>query len=262
MAEHVDPADLAEIALENGESGGTGAHGEAGNLTHLTEQRAHIAACSRCRRELDALRAVVRAARSAGPGDRLSEPPDRVWRSIQRQLHAPEPSPDADRTERATALAAPARPAPRSARRSARVLAALALVAGLAVGGGVGWWQASENRPATLQSTGAPHRLAPRPGHTAAGTVELAKSPAEGRVLKVTVHGLPDTGGYFEVWLMDPSGRRLIPVGALGQDGSATLPVPHGVDLPSYPVVDVSDQAYDGDPAHSGRSVVRGVLAG
>ncbi|MEV6651476.1 anti-sigma factor [Streptomyces sp. NPDC051219] len=257
MADHVDPAELAEIALENGENG------QNGDSVRFAEQRLHLAVCSECRRELEALRAVVRAARSAGPGDLVTEPPDRVWRSIQRELGAADPPSEAESSEpRAAPTVTPYPGTLRGSRRPARALAALALAVGLATGGGVAWWQANDSRPQTVQSVGAPHRLAPRPGHSAVGTAGLADSSAEGRVLQITVHGLPDTKGYFEVWLMDRSGSRLIPVGALGQDGRATLPMPDGVDLPAYPMVDVSDQAYDGNPAHSGRSVVRGALVG
>ncbi|MGW7286600.1 anti-sigma factor [Streptomyces sp. NPDC054847] len=254
MADHVDPADLAEMALD---------HGLEANSARLAGQRLHLAVCSECRRELEALRAVVRAARSAGPGDPMTKPPDRVWRSIRRELKAADLPPGADSCEpRAAPTGTSSRRPLWGGRSPSRALAALALAVGLATGGGVAWWQAHESRPQALQSAGAPHRLAPRPGHSAFGTVLLADSSDEGRVLQITVHALPDTDGYFEVWLTDPSGSRFVPVGALGQDGRATLPVPDGVDLLSYPVVEVSDQAYDGNPAHSGRSVVRGALVG
>ena len=37
--------------------------------------------------------------------------------------------------------------------------------------------------------------------------------------------------------------------------------IPDSLDIGEYPVVDVSDEPYDGDPAHSGDSIVRGRLA-
>ena len=43
--------------------------------------------------------------------------------------------------------------------------------------------------------------------------------------------------------------------------GEVSLEVPSGVDLTEYPVVDVSVEPLDGDPSHSGVSVVRGRLA-
>jgi anti-sigma-K factor RskA len=62
------------------------------------------------------------------------------------------------------------------------------------------------------------------------------------------------------VWLLDAAGKRLVSLGLL--DGStATFAVPPQVDLADYPVVDVSLEPADGDPAHSGDSVVRGTLS-
>ena len=38
------------------------------------------------------------------------------------------------------------------------------------------------------------------------------------------------------------------------------LPVPESVDVHEFPVVDVSDEPADGNPKHSGDSIVRGTL--
>ena len=38
------------------------------------------------------------------------------------------------------------------------------------------------------------------------------------------------------------------------------LPLPAGISLADYPVVDISAEPYDGDPTHSTDSVVRGTL--
>ena len=42
---------------------------------------------------------------------------------------------------------------------------------------------------------------------------------------------------------------------------SGTFAVPAGLDLGEYPIVDVSDEPVDGNPAHSSVSIVRGTLA-
>ncbi len=81
------------------------------------------------------------------------------------------------------------------------------------------------------------------------------------RSLDIKVEGLPKTSGYFEVWLMDRSHRKLISMGVLGADGHAVLPVPENVDLTEYSIVDVSVQEFNGSPEHSGNSVVRGAFA-
>ncbi|WP_461030521.1 anti-sigma factor, partial [Streptomyces sparsus] len=107
-------------------------------------------------------------------------------------------------------------------------------------------------------------------GGPAAGTVRLERfsAPSSARVagpareVRIQVSGLPRTSGFFEVWLMDAAGKKLISLGVLHDDGTATLPLPPGVDIGEYSQVDVSDQAFNGSPAHSGRSVVRGSLTG
>lgn len=41
----------------------------------------------------------------------------------------------------------------------------------------------------------------------------------------------------------------------------ADLVLPDGLDLADYPVVDVSQEHFDGDPGHSSDSLSRGTLA-
>jgi len=38
------------------------------------------------------------------------------------------------------------------------------------------------------------------------------------------------------------------------------FPLPDDLDLAAYPVVDISEEPFDGNPGHSGDSIVRGVL--
>ncbi len=76
---------------------------------------------------------------------------------------------------------------------------------------------------------------------------------------------LPDTGeGFFEAWLIDPATGAMVslgpvPTAAPGQV-TAELPVPRGLDVSAYDLVDVSAEPLDGDPTHSGVSLVRGTL--
>ena len=65
--------------------------------------------------------------------------------------------------------------------------------------------------------------------------------------------------GYYEVWLLDASAEQLISLGPLREDGRYAIP--QGVSIEDFPVVDISVEATDGNPAHSGRSVLRGTLA-
>ena len=59
----------------------------------------------------------------------------------------------------------------------------------------------------------------------------------------------------------DPDVTQLVSLGVLEGD-SGTFAIPAGLELDELPVVDVSLEPFDGDPAHSGDSVVRGTLQG
>jgi hypothetical protein len=81
------------------------------------------------------------------------------------------------------------------------------------------------------------------------------------RVLVVDLRAPMLAEGYYEVWLMEAGAQRMVPVGVL-HTGETDLPLPDDLDLAAYPLVDVSIEPPDGNPAHSGRSVVRGQLPG
>ncbi len=131
---------------------------------------------------------------------------------------------------------------------------------GAAAGSATVWWRPDGDRPGVTAAP--PGRLTSSGAPAVTGTAQVVGGPDAGREVRVSVGGLPTTDGYFEVWLMDRSHKKLIAVGTLGSDGRATLPLPDGIDLSGYPVIDVSAQRYDGDPAHSGESVARGDLNG
>ncbi|SDJ44877.1 anti-sigma factor [Streptomyces indicus] len=262
--EHPDPADLADLAL---------GHPVPRSL------RAHVAGCALCRDEVAALYGVAEAARAASAEDRLTPPPDAVWRAIAAELAAGSPGqgsggePGADAASAyATDRPGPEMPPVRGDRRGGRapvppprrtkaalLLAAGCLAVGAALGSGATWWHLDDPAVVAVRP-GRESPLAPLAVADARGTARLDSTPGGGRTLRIDVSGLPRSQGYFEVWLMDSSHQKLIAVGVLGPEGSTTLPLPPGVDLADYPVIDVSDQPYDGDPAHSGRSVVRGPL--
>lgn len=65
--------------------------------------------------------------------------------------------------------------------------------------------------------------------------------------------------GYREVWLIASDLSGLVSLGVLqGQEGRFDIPA--GLDLEKFSLVDVSEEHFDGDPAHSGDSIVRGPL--
>jgi hypothetical protein len=85
------------------------------------------------------------------------------------------------------------------------------------------------------------------------------------RQMVVQVQGVTSIAGgdHLEAWLMDASGTRLVPLGALaGGDGDfhGTFALPEGVPLDVFGQVDVSAERWDGNPGHSAQSVLRGAL--
>ncbi len=82
---------------------------------------------------------------------------------------------------------------------------------------------------------------------------------AGARELVVDVADLAGSKGFLEVWLIDRDVKRMVPVGILrGPEGRFVLP--EGLDLSQYPIVDISVEPLDGNPTHSGASVLRGVI--
>ena len=270
---HCDPDDLALRAL--GEPAGTAA------------DDAHLASCPRCRRDLDELRTVVTVGRSVTAQDRLVTPPDRVWDQIAGQLGLRQHAGDgtdgtepADATEPAEsprhliAVPAPVREPPvvTTARtkprwRGTAALVTAAATAGVLVGVGI---SSLRGFPAETGSPGQPGRgeptvqgqvsLQPLGDIRAEGTAVLTEASGR-RSIEVNLTGLPPAGAgsYYEVWLIDRGVARLVSLGPLEAERT-TFPIPSGLDLAAFPVLDVSVEAFDGDPGHSSDSVVRGIL--
>jgi anti-sigma-K factor RskA len=84
--------------------------------------------------------------------------------------------------------------------------------------------------------------------------------PQDGGEARLTVGGLgPSDGDFYEVWLLG-RGDRLVSLGSfrVGESGEAELEIQLPVDSSSYEYFDVSREPDDGDPAHSGDSILRG----
>jgi hypothetical protein len=248
-----------------------------------TAVAAHVAGCAGCRAELAALRRVTQAGRGAGAAT-LERPSDVVWARIAAELGLP--------AEPGVADGAPGTPVEREATAGTPVAAAGTGVTGAtpsAAGTGTAEpaagraarprrrrivWVAAASFVVGVGGTIAVQNLAaPPPARTetlAAATLEpLPGWQTQGRATVREVGGrrvltvdLPDdTGaGYREVWLMDNGLTRLVGLGVLGgTQGQFDLPA--DLDLREFRVVDVSAEPYDGNPAHSGDSIVRGKLA-
>ncbi|MBT2538553.1 anti-sigma factor domain-containing protein [Arthrobacter sp. ISL-69] len=76
--------------------------------------------------------------------------------------------------------------------------------------------------------------------------------PLEGAIGQVS--------GFREVWVISPDLSKLVSLGVLdGEPG--VFAIPEGLDLAEYPIVDVSNEPFDGNPGHSSDSIARGELA-
>ena len=205
----------------------------------VADVSSHVRGCAVCERELHALTATVDTSRAADIAD-LPPPPPAVWQRISDELGLEEPAP----------LVVGPRPTPwrRPLLAGAAVLLAAAVAASVFVG---------------LRGVGAPSEVsAPLVAlgqADASGRVVLS-GEADGRSLLVDTSGLPEVDGFYEVWLLDLDQDRMVALGALDDTGRGRLTVPEGVRLGDYPEVDVSLEPDDGDPAHSGNSLLRGQL--
>ncbi|MFF8796975.1 anti-sigma factor [Streptomyces globisporus] len=235
---------------------------------------AHVLDCTECAAELADLRRVLDVGRSAAEPRELVEPPPEVWSGICAELGlssqgADSPTLDEDSpaygsrpsSQEDVSIVADGKAGDDGSRRrrwrSALALAAAAALLGAAAGSGLTWWAVDRQEPSTVAGTSRSlDPLLP----SALGSARMGDAAGQ-RKLDIKVKGLPKTTGYFEVWLMDRSHKKLISMGVLGSDGHAVLPVPDNVDLVEYPIVDVSVQEFNGSPEHSGNSVVRGAFA-
>lgn len=76
--------------------------------------------------------------------------------------------------------------------------------------------------------------------------------------VRLDVNDLPAPDGYIEAWLIDTDVQGMYPLGAV--TGDVRLPVPSGVVPTDFPIIDLSVEPLDGDPTHSGVSILRGQL--
>lgn len=218
---HLDPETLALLAL--------------GEDAAAPEQRWHLSGCDACAAEVRRFARPVAASRSGAVP--LTAPGPHVWAGIAGTL----------------GLAETGDPLV-SARRPRRLVLPLAAAAVLVVAAGViaALLALQPQRVAAADLSAFPGW----PG--ASGTAVLQRLPDGRSVVEVrTTARAP--GRDREVWLMTAGARRLVSLGLL-RGTTGTFAVPTGVDLTRFDVVDVSAEPRDGNPAHSGDSIVRGEL--
>ncbi len=127
-------------------------------------------------------------------------------------------------------------------------LAAALVAVVVAVSGGGG--SATPEFAATVAGTA----LAP----TAQGNATFTKTTSGWRI-QLSASGLPRlaNGRYYQAWLKSPAGA-LVPVGTFNDARKVTLWA--GVTPPAFPVLTVTRQRADGNPASSGERVLLGTI--
>ncbi|MDR6907155.1 hypothetical protein J2X63_002863 [Agromyces sp. 3263] len=269
---HIEPDDLATLALDGVRPEG--------------DTRAHLDTCDACRAEYEALARTVELGRTGAPRRGLQAPPSSVWAAIHEELSlAPELAADplaADAVaEDALAPAPPepiaapptdaTRPAeepptatvtPLRGRRAQRwwpvaaAAAAVGIVAGIAIGAGVSGGFGTRPTPQTVVATAA---LDAFPGWSATGSAKLEEDDDGVRSIVVDLDAEVPSTDVREVWLIRSDASGLVSLGLL-EGATGRFVVPDGIDLDEFTLVDVSAEPVDGDPAHSGDSIVRGEL--
>jgi len=247
---HLDPDDLAAIALSP--STATGA------------QRAHLDVCADCSREERELVYTVSIAKSLDDSELISPPPG-AWAGIHAALglSGAGGTPHLDVDDAPEHSGAPRQAIPISSRNRRRVWPLLVAAVLVGVIGGFGAGALSTvfgDRFATV----AEADLEPLPGQQGAGSARVEVNSDGQRDIVVTladgaVPSAPGDTSLREVWLLNSDASGLVSLGLLdGSSGRFVLPA--GVDIDQFPLVDVSVEHADGDPGHSGDSVVRGQL--
>lgn len=194
----------------------------------------------------------------------LQEPPAGLFEAIAAEAFADEVASHDDavpaaagagprslRSVGGTSTTAPTAPPARRRWPLLAAAAAVALVAGIA---GVVALGGSGDDPVEQQV-----QLAALPGFEGAEGSALLVERDGDREVEVDLAGvdLPE-GSHLEIWLLDPAVSQTISLGVLDESGPFTVPA--DVDLAATPIIDVSVEPDDGDPAHSGVSVVRGEI--
>jgi len=201
----------------------------------------HLTGCDPCRRDLAAVAFASSALRDAAslefPAPDLPPLPANALASRTGGLPPP---PSVRRNRR---------------RRGRWLLGAAAVLLALALG--IGGLTAGRDRDAGRGQTVT--LAAPAAGGPSAQV--RMRGAGDDQVMTMTARDLPrpPAGAWYEVWLVGDTGE-LFPVGVLAPDGEGIWSLPADV-AARYRAIDVSLETADGDPSHSGRSVLRGSYA-
>ena len=170
----------------------------------------------------------------------------------------------AEYAEPTLAEAAPERPKHSQRRLTLFVLLVVgAVAAAVIVAGGGGSKSTTSQKPVTPAPKPAP---APKPQVTSGGlltplsgaSAARGRARLNGRNLTLTVSGLPKPAGTYQVWLYNNE-IDAVPVTSMSS-GSATVRARLPVSPAGYRYLDVSLEPADGNPNHSGQSLLRAPL--
>ncbi len=222
------------------------------------EDAAHLESCDRCRSEVASLQRGVDALaipEFAALGAPVPPPPA-VWAAIAAATGVSATVRDGAETAAPPVVVVPS-PAPadnvRQLRpRRTRVLLAAAAVAVVAAGAGAIVLNRDED--VVLASTA----LDPLEAADVSGTASVVEEDGV-RVLRIELDAPAADDAIYEAWLADEQAVGMIAMGSV-RPGTTTLPVPDTIELADWPTVEISVEPVDGDPGHSGVSLVRGAL--
>jgi hypothetical protein len=230
----------------------------------------HLRSCPECSAEVASLRRAVNAVRTVPDSGGLEAPGANVWEGIHRELGLTDavaadplgPALGKDAASGEVLPEEPRDPGQHAEKRGSNVtwlrrpvtwLAAAA--AAVVITTGVVLAVNQTAAPVTLASA----RLEPLERFTATGSATVTEASDGSRTVEVQLDK-SEARGYQEVWLIAPDLSRLVSLGIMNSP-SGRFEVPAGLDLSGYPIVDVSDEPLDGNPAHSSVSIVRGTLS-
>lgn len=274
---HPDAERLADLALE-------------GSADQHTSD--HVAGCAACAEEVQALRRIRSLVRAGAESVDWQEPPAELWSTIEAAIDVvADPSSGSGPASSAApeSVAPVSKPMTRpsgdemdvapisleQARRRRRPLRTATWLIGVAAAGaavgllsGRALWAGPTTQvvqPTAVAATGLE-------------TLDTSQLIGEATVLREQGHldlslalntaSLPRRdSGFLEVWLINKDGRRMVSIGVLdampGQASTSptVFPISQSLIDAGYVVVDVSREAFDDNPLHSGDSLARGTLA-
>jgi hypothetical protein len=196
----------------------------------------------------------------AREGESESEPEQEPEREPERERLVPRIDDDAPPTDDDFYFA----PEPRRSRRGSVIavvglLAIAGALAALLLGGGDDDEPASDAPDQGAQPTPPPDNALPRRGvaleRLTGGRGRGRVAPGDGGVLVISLRGLPRPDGAYEAWLYD----SVVDAQSLGRfegaNGRLQGRLPN--DAGQYRFLDISREPADGNPNHSGESVLR-----